>query len=304
MSRGIAEACTNHHVENVMPHIMLRLQAKQEYRQALLSVQKGDSQVGHKVEERRKTCWDKIIRDRIIIPANAIKIYDSQGNTTGRLVYSEESVMLEPLPVNQAVTHQFISSSAAVNHLDSTSELATNEAPDTHLAASLEPAACLEPAARLEPSTCLEPAARLEPSTRLEPAAHLEPSTRLEPAARLEPSTRLEPAARHESSTRLEPAAAAHFELAAHPEPIAHPEPDELVEEPPHHTYVHLTHENEKGKLKTSIGNLMAKVLGDDDNEMATFDRVRAAIKAAKGRKKNKEMLDHYKLLGICLKHR
>ena len=45
----------------------------------------------------------------------------------------------------------------------------------------------------------------------------------------------------------------------------------------------------------------MAKVLGDDDNEVATFDRVRAAIKAAKGRKKNKEMLDYYKLLSSKL---
>lgn len=39
--------CTNHHAENVIPQIMLRLQAKQEQHVALLSVQKGDSQVSH-----------------------------------------------------------------------------------------------------------------------------------------------------------------------------------------------------------------------------------------------------------------
>ena len=44
-ARGIAEACTNHHAENITPQKMIRLQAKQEQRTALLSVEKADTQV-------------------------------------------------------------------------------------------------------------------------------------------------------------------------------------------------------------------------------------------------------------------
>jgi hypothetical protein len=46
-ARAIAEKCTNHHAENVIPQVMLRLQAKQEQHMALLSVEKGDTQVSH-----------------------------------------------------------------------------------------------------------------------------------------------------------------------------------------------------------------------------------------------------------------
>lgn len=54
-ARGIAESCTNHmhHIANVIPQIMLRLQAKQEQRQALLSVERGDTQVSHVAKELR-----------------------------------------------------------------------------------------------------------------------------------------------------------------------------------------------------------------------------------------------------------
>ena len=44
-AREIAEGCTNHHAENIIPQIMIRLQAKQEQRTALLSVEKADTQV-------------------------------------------------------------------------------------------------------------------------------------------------------------------------------------------------------------------------------------------------------------------
>ena len=174
-ARTIAEACTNHHLENVIPQVMLRLQAKQEQRQALLSVGKSDSQVSHiakelpplpgttvktsfiskredswqlhlkqispflvggegewwthtpngfhfkdgdndqaergtftllqhrhhtvkDVEERRTTCWDKIIQDRIYIPTNSIKIYNQQGESIGKLEYSSHTVTFQPLP--------------------------------------------------------------------------------------------------------------------------------------------------------------------------------------------------------------
>ena len=46
-ARSIAERCTNHHPDNVIPKIMLRLQAKQEQHEVLTSVQRGDSQVSH-----------------------------------------------------------------------------------------------------------------------------------------------------------------------------------------------------------------------------------------------------------------
>ena len=46
-ARVIAEACTNHHPDNVIPQIMLRLQAKQEQHEFLTSVKNGDSQVSH-----------------------------------------------------------------------------------------------------------------------------------------------------------------------------------------------------------------------------------------------------------------
>ena len=44
-ARVIAESCTNHHPDNVIPQVMLRLQAKQERHMAMASVEKGDSQV-------------------------------------------------------------------------------------------------------------------------------------------------------------------------------------------------------------------------------------------------------------------
>ena len=44
-ARAIADFCTNHHPENVIPQVMLRLQAKQEKHDGLASVKKGDSQV-------------------------------------------------------------------------------------------------------------------------------------------------------------------------------------------------------------------------------------------------------------------
>ncbi len=50
-ARAIAEQCTNHHPDNIIPQIILRLQAKQEHRIALLSVRKGDSQVSHIARE-------------------------------------------------------------------------------------------------------------------------------------------------------------------------------------------------------------------------------------------------------------
>ena len=46
-ARKIGEDCTNHHADNVIPQIMLRMQAKQEQREILASVKISDSQVTH-----------------------------------------------------------------------------------------------------------------------------------------------------------------------------------------------------------------------------------------------------------------
>ena len=45
-ARRIAEMCTNHHAQNTIPQVMLRLQAKQEQRQTLASVESSGSHVG------------------------------------------------------------------------------------------------------------------------------------------------------------------------------------------------------------------------------------------------------------------
>lgn len=52
--RIIAESCTNHHLENVIPQVMLRLQAKQERHMAMASVEKGDTQVSHVAKDLPK----------------------------------------------------------------------------------------------------------------------------------------------------------------------------------------------------------------------------------------------------------
>ena len=54
------------------------------------------------VEERRENCWETIVKDRIMIPASSIKLYDSQGKKTGRLVYSNQHVTLETMSVTAA----------------------------------------------------------------------------------------------------------------------------------------------------------------------------------------------------------
>ena len=50
------------------------------------------------VEQRRDECWKKIIDEKIIIPAHSIKLYDSDGNKTGRMVYQNNTVTLESDP--------------------------------------------------------------------------------------------------------------------------------------------------------------------------------------------------------------
>jgi hypothetical protein len=179
-ARGIAETCTNHHPDNIIPQIMLRLQAKQEQHEVLTSVRKGESQVSHvakdmpqlpptkvylsfvmeredswqmhsrrispflmagvdvwwsdmsdgflfhdseinssnpgetftllhhrchsvmDVEERRDACWKRIVDEQIVIPAQSIKLYDSEGNKSGRLLYSNGRATVEHPPTDSS----------------------------------------------------------------------------------------------------------------------------------------------------------------------------------------------------------
>ena len=48
------------------------------------------------VEERRQKCWNKILEEKIIIPANNIKVFDSDGNLAGKMVYTLGDVTYEP----------------------------------------------------------------------------------------------------------------------------------------------------------------------------------------------------------------
>ena len=59
-ARAIAETCTNYHPDNVIPQIMLRLQAKQEQHEVLESVRKGDSQVSHVARDLPKVTGTKV----------------------------------------------------------------------------------------------------------------------------------------------------------------------------------------------------------------------------------------------------
>ena len=48
------------------------------------------------VEERRQKCWNKILEEKIIIPANNIKVFHSDGNLAGKMVYTLGDVTYEP----------------------------------------------------------------------------------------------------------------------------------------------------------------------------------------------------------------
>jgi hypothetical protein len=50
------------------------------------------------VEARREKCWDKIINEHVVIPANSIKLYDSDGKLTGRLLYKDGEVTHQQHP--------------------------------------------------------------------------------------------------------------------------------------------------------------------------------------------------------------
>ncbi len=51
------------------------------------------------VEERRKRCWSIILEEKILIPAEEVKVYDDDGNSTGNMDYSNGIVTFVPLQV-------------------------------------------------------------------------------------------------------------------------------------------------------------------------------------------------------------
>ena len=64
------------------------------------------------VEHRRDACWKRIVDEKIVIPAHSIKLYDPDGNKTGRVLYSDNTVTLEctstyPLDTSTAKAEAF-----------------------------------------------------------------------------------------------------------------------------------------------------------------------------------------------------
>lgn len=49
------------------------------------------------IEERRKLCWSGILEEKIIIPAEEIKVYDKDGACTGRIHYCDGTSAFIPL---------------------------------------------------------------------------------------------------------------------------------------------------------------------------------------------------------------
>ena len=58
------------------------------------------------VEHRRDTCWNRIVNEKTVIPAHSIKLYDPDGNKTGRLLYGDHTVTLECTSTNPLDTSE------------------------------------------------------------------------------------------------------------------------------------------------------------------------------------------------------
>ena len=44
------------------------------------------------VHARREECWDKLIRDHVLLPADTVKLYDPDGKLMARLLYKDNEV--------------------------------------------------------------------------------------------------------------------------------------------------------------------------------------------------------------------
>lgn len=56
------------------------------------------------VEERRKMCWSRILDEKIVIPAEEVKVYDKDGISTGKMQYSKGVATFVPFSVTQEPT--------------------------------------------------------------------------------------------------------------------------------------------------------------------------------------------------------
>lgn len=65
------------------------------------------------VEQRRDACWKRIVDEQMVIPAHSFKLYNSDGNKIGRLLYRDRMVTLESTSTDSVVT-----SSDSVQSLD------------------------------------------------------------------------------------------------------------------------------------------------------------------------------------------
>ena len=70
------------------------------------------------VEDRRDACWNRIVDEKIVIPAHSIKLYDENGEKTGRLLYNDHTVTLEGTSTNNASA-----STCLLNHCRSISTI-------------------------------------------------------------------------------------------------------------------------------------------------------------------------------------
>ena len=44
------------------------------------------------IQARREECWAKLIRDRTLLPADIVKLYDPDGKLIARLLYKDNEV--------------------------------------------------------------------------------------------------------------------------------------------------------------------------------------------------------------------
>ncbi len=335
-ARGIAEACTNHHPDNIIPQIMLRLQAKQEQHKVLASVRKGDSQVSHvandlpqlpatrvktsfvqhredswqihlqrispflvagvdvwwsytpngflfhdgdtdpanpgdtfsllhhrchsvkDVEHRRDACWKRIVDEQIAMPAHIIKLYDSEGNKTGRLLYSDHTVTLECTSTDPLDTST-IEAEASHNSSTPTSE-------------TVSPVCVWPPADAPSIEVC--PAVDCSPGLSSFASEGVEVRATLEARGSL-----MEVSGAHEDTDADE--AAGSTDLDSNTTPLNNVVAEMCSSGPSSSSYINLNLEEHHEGLKTSAGNSIKRLLGCDD-DLVKFDDLRFKLKKAK----------------------
>lgn len=92
----------------------------------------------HSVTDVEESCWKRVVDERMAIPALSIKMFDSDGNKTGRLLYSDGSVTLEldllanssDVPVTSTASATESSDATESSHDDESSS-GTSSAPQT-----------------------------------------------------------------------------------------------------------------------------------------------------------------------------